>query len=79
VQHPSLSTRGKQIAGLIAIACVFLIPKRIECSYPGEYCRHGVGDKSCVDKELEPYGFYLLERLFDTDIGFAYSVTQECR
>jgi hypothetical protein len=78
--HPSMTTNGKRIAAFIAVVCVFLLPKRIECSYPGEYCRHGnARDQSCVTKELEPFGFYLLEKLFSTDIGFAYSVDEECR
>ena len=75
-----MTTNGKRIAALIAVLCVFLLPKKIECSYPGEYCRHGnARGESCITKELEPFGFYLIEKLVDSDVGFAYSVEEVCR
>lgn len=76
----NMSTRGKQFGVVFALVLVFMLPKRVECGYPGAKCRRPASyGRTCVDKELEPFGFYLLELLFEDDVGFAYSVTEDCR
>jgi hypothetical protein len=75
-----MSTRGKQLAALFGVVLVFMLPKRVECGYPGGECKRAAKyGLVCKDKELEPFGFYLIELLAKTDVGFAYSVTEECR
>lgn len=32
----------------------------------------------CKYYELEPLGFFLMERLLDRDVGFAYRKGEEC-
>ena len=76
-----MSSRGKQIAGLIAILVVFFLPKRVRCGYPGaEDCsRKGALWTTCTMSELEPLGLYGIELVFRRDVGFAYSIDQDCR
>ncbi|MEO8702218.1 MAG: hypothetical protein ABI867_19395 [Kofleriaceae bacterium] len=79
MNHPSLSSSGKRIAFLIALLVVFALPKRVECFYPGDECHHATHGRPCVTYELEPFGFYLIELVAKTDVGFGYSTTEECR
>jgi len=76
--HPSMTARGRHIAAIIAILVVLFLPKRVECTY-GEKCNRRVDGRLCSTHEVEPLMFYLLERVFDRDIGFAYSSGEECR
>jgi hypothetical protein len=56
------------------------LPKRVECSYPGATCGHaGRWRTTCTSFEIEPLGFYVIELLAKRDIGFAYSVGDDCR
>ena len=78
MNHPSMTARGRMIAGLIGITIAFMLPKRIECGMGSNGCKRigeGVG---CSYYEVEPFGFYLLESLFRTDIGFAYEQSDSC-
>ncbi len=80
MNHPSLSSSGKRIAGLIAIAIAFMLPKKVECGYPGGECaRDGSFRMVCRMYEVEPIGFYLIEKLAHRDVGFAYSTDESCR
>ena len=81
MQHPSMSSRGKQIAALIAILIVFFLPKRARCGYPGaEDCtRKGALSTTCTMSELEPLGLYVIELVVRRDVGFAYSTDDHCR
>jgi hypothetical protein len=80
MNHPSLSASGKRIAFLVALVVAFALPKRVECFYAGdESCRHGSHGRPCTTYELEPFGFYLIELVAKTDVGFGYSTTEECR
>jgi hypothetical protein len=80
MRHPSMTTRGTRISLVIAALIVLLLPKRVECGYPGGTCgRAGRWKTTCVDYEIEPLGFYLLELVFDRDVGFAYSTDEDCR
>jgi hypothetical protein len=77
--HPSMSARGRHIAAVIAILIVLFLPKRVECTY-GERCAHKDSrGRTCTSHEVEPLMFFVLERAFDRDIGFAYSSGEECR
>jgi hypothetical protein len=68
------------IAALIGIAIAFMLPKRIDCGTGFDVgCKQIVNRIGCDAYEVEPWGFYLLERVFRTDIGFAYEVTADCR
>jgi hypothetical protein len=77
-----MSTRGKQIAALVALGAALWLPKRVECGYPGaagQCARSGPFHLVCRRVELEPVGLYLIELIAERDVGFAYSVTEECR
>jgi hypothetical protein len=77
---PNMSSRGKQLAALLGLVIVFALPKSVECGYPGGTCkRPGSFGRTCVDKELEPFGFYVIELIAKTDVGFAYSSSEHCR
>lgn len=77
--HPSMSSRGRRLAGLIAIVVVMFLPKQVDCRFPGETCRHPGPLKSvCTSYELEPFGFYLIELVAERDVGFAYSSGDDC-
>lgn len=75
-----MSTRGTRIAFAFAIAVALLLPKRVECGYPGASCgRAGRWKTTCHDFEIEPLGFYLLELALGRDVGFTYSSGEDCR
>ena len=75
-----MTSRGKQLTALIAIGLAGFLPKHVECSFPGGQCaRDGPHRQICRDHELEPIAFYLLERLVERDVGFAYSTGETCR
>ena len=79
INAPGMTSRGKRITALIAVILAFLLPKHVECGYPGGSCgRIGELKQVCKDYELEPLGFFLLERLLDRDVGFAYQSGEEC-
>lgn len=75
-----MTSSGKQLTALIAIALAGFIPKHVECGFPGNEClRYGRAKLVCRDYEVEPIAFFLLERFFERDIGFAYSTGETCR
>jgi hypothetical protein len=75
-----MTSRGKQLTALIAILIAGLLPKHVECGFPGGSCTRYEADRQvCRDYEVEPIAFYLLERLLDRDVGFAYSTGETCR
>ena len=77
---PNMTSRGKQLAFAFALVAVFALPKHVECGYPGGLCKHpGTFNRTCTSYELEPFGFYLIELLAKTDVGFAYSSGEDCR
>ena len=76
-----MTARGKQLALLFGLFIGFAIPKRVECGYPGAECTRkttGTFKRTCKSWELEPFGFYLIEWLAKTDVGFAYSSGEDC-
>lgn len=77
--HPSMTSRGRHIAAIVAILIVLFLPKRVECTH-GEKCfRRIPGNQTCGGYEIEPMMFYVLERVLDRDVGFAYSSGEDCR
>lgn len=79
MNHPSMSSRGKRITFLIAVLIALALPINVECGFPGARCGHaGAFKMVCKEYELEPLAFYLLERLFEKDIGFAYKSGEDC-
>ena len=78
---PGMTSRAKQITGLIAICIALALPIHVECGFPGATCaaHDGVLRTVCKDFELEPMGFYLLELVAHQDVGFAYSRGEDCR
>jgi hypothetical protein len=75
-----MSTRGTRIAFVCAVILVFLLPKRVECGYPGATCGHaGRWRTTCTSFEVEPFGFYVIELIAERDVGFAYSTGDDCR
>lgn len=76
-----LSTRGMRWAFFFGALLAFFLPRRVDCGYPdAPPCeqRAELG-LSCHLYELEPWGFYALERLAHRDVGFAYARREECR
>ena len=77
---PNMTARGKQLAFLFGLVIAFLIPKHVECGYPGASCGVPASfHRICKSYEVEPFGFYLIEKLADADVGFAYSTGEDCR
>ena len=75
-----MSTRGTRIALAIAVVIALLLPKRVDCGYPGATCGHaGRWRTTCTDYEIEPMGFYVIELALARDVGFAYSSGEDCR
>jgi hypothetical protein len=75
-----MSTRGTHLALLIAFVIAFLLPKRVDCGYPGATCGHaGKYRTICTDYEIEPLGFYTLELVVGRNVGFAYASESDCR
>lgn len=74
-----MTTRGKRLAALFGLLIALALPKRVECGYPGGECSHATTFyKSCVGYEVEPFGFYLIEKLAGSDVGFAYTTGEDC-
>lgn len=79
INAPGMTSRGKRIAFLFAVIIAFLLPKHVECGYPGGECgRIGMFHQVCKTYELEPLGLYLIERLANRNVGFAYSQGEDC-
>lgn len=78
---PGMSSRAKQITGLIAVVIALALPMHVECGWPGAKCANHEREfrRLCKDYELEPLGFYLLELVAHDDVGFAYSRGEDCR
>lgn len=81
ISTPGMTSRGKRLAALFAGVVLFMLPKHVECGFPGARCEpHKVEFRGmCKSWELEPVGFYLIEKLADRDVGFAYSHGEDCR
>jgi len=79
VRYPSMSTRGTRLAFVFAVVIAGLLPKHVDCAFPGNTCARIVDHRECRDYEVEPFGFYLLELVFRRDIGFAYESGDDCR
>jgi hypothetical protein len=75
-----MSTRGTRIAFAFAIVIALALPKRVDCGFPGATCGHaGRWRTTCTDYEIEPLGFYVIELVVKRDVGFAYSVGEDCQ
>ena len=75
-----MTSRGKQVTALIALALMLFLPKHVECGYPGGACaKTGPFRMVCRPWEVEPLGFYLIELIAERDVGFAYSTGEDCR
>jgi len=74
-----MTARAKQITALIAICLAGLLPKQVECGFPGGECtRAGSHHRLCRDYEVEPIAFYLVEWVVGRNVGFAYSRGDTC-
>jgi hypothetical protein len=79
MRHPSMSTRGTHLAFAIAVVIALLLPKRVDCGYPGATCGHqGRWRTICTDFEIEPLGLYVIELIARRDVGFAYTRGDDC-
>jgi hypothetical protein len=75
-----MSTQGTRIAFAFAVIIALLLPKRVECGYPGASCGHaGRWRTTCTDFEIEPLGVYLIELVAERNVWFAYSAGDDCR
>jgi len=83
MNHPRMTSRGRALAGIFGILVAISLPKRTECSYPGEQTkacrRQNVFHATCTRYEIEPLVFYGIEKLAGRDIGFAYTSGEDCR
>jgi len=80
MNHPRMTSSGRRWAFFIGLVVVFMLPKHVECGYPGTECTTvGSFRRTCTSYELEPYGFYLIELVASRDVGFAYSTGEDCR
>jgi hypothetical protein len=80
MRHPSMTSHGTRIALAAAVVIALALPKRVECSYPGDSCGHaGKGRTICTSYEIEPFGFYVIELVAHRDVGFAYQTGDDCR
>lgn len=78
--HPSMTSRGKRIAMLIALIILFFLPKHVECGYPDAECGHTeILRQFCKYYEVEPVGFWVIEKLAHGDVGFAYTSGETCK
>jgi len=74
-----MTVRGTRIALATAALIALALPKRVECSYPGETCGHtGKWRTICTSYEIEPFGFYVIELVAHRDVGFAYQIGDDC-
>lgn len=75
-----MTTRGKRISALFGLIMLFLLPKHVDCGYPDGHCsRAGFLRLVCTPYEVEPFGFFLLEKALRRDVGFAYTSGENCR
>ena len=81
ISHPSMTSRGKRIAGVIAVMLLFLLPKQVECGFADGKCIGHAAflGRICTPYELEPFGFYLIEKVVERNVGFAYTRGETCR
>ena len=80
MRHPSMTVRGTRIALATAALIALALPKRVDCSYPGQTCGHaGKWRTICTSYEIEPFGFYVIELVAHRDVGFAYQTGDDCR
>jgi hypothetical protein len=78
--HPSMTSRGKRIASVIALIVLFFLPKHVECGYPDAECGHdAILRQWCKEYEVEPLGFWVIEKVAHRDVGFAYSHGETCQ
>lgn len=73
-----MTSSGRLWALVFGIVIAFALPKHVECGYPGAECARIVHREKCVAYELEPWGFYLIEKLANRDVGFAYKSGEDC-
>jgi len=74
-----MTSSGRRIAFLIGVLIAFMLPKRVECGYPGAAaCGRVVDGRRCTGYQVEPWGFYLIEVLARTNVGFAYETGEDC-
>jgi len=75
-----MTSSGKRIAAMIGIAIAFLLPRHVECGYPGGTCSHvNAAHRLCTSYEMEPLGFWVIELIASQDVGFAYATGEDCR
>jgi hypothetical protein len=77
---PGMTSRAKQVTALIAMLLALLLPKHVDCGFPGGECtRAGTFHRLCRSYEVEPIGLFAAEWLLGRDIGFAYSTGETCQ
>lgn len=75
-----MTSRGRQLAGIIALIILFFLPKHVECGYPDGHCgKTGMLHLLCKPYEIEPLGLFAIELLAKRNVGFAYSAGETCR
>ncbi|MGE0549095.1 MAG: hypothetical protein AB7O24_14395 [Kofleriaceae bacterium] len=81
INAPGMTSRGKQVAFIFACIAVFLLPKRVDCGFPGGRCGRYSRDRTmfCTTRDLEPLGFFLIEQVAERNVGFAYAREETCR
>ncbi len=75
----NMTTGAMRRAWLLGLLIVFMMPKHVDCDYPGEVCTVTQGRDICKHAQIEPLGFYGIELVLHRDVGFAYATEAECR
>jgi hypothetical protein len=71
---PRMTSNGRRIAFLIALALVLFLPKQVDRGrHPGKS-----RGEVCTVHDLVPLGIYGIEQVFGTT-GVRYSHDEECR
>ncbi len=71
---PRMTSNGRRIAFLIAIAVALALPKRVERGHHQGVWKGEV----CTRYEIVPLGIYGLESALSTRLGLAYSSGDDC-
>ncbi len=82
IRGRGMSSSGMRWAFLFGFVLACVLPKKVECGFPGAPACAEQGYRlrvMCTAYEVEPFVFYMLELAFKRDVGFAYSSGEDCR
>jgi hypothetical protein len=71
---PRMTSRGRMIAGLVALLVACALPKRVERGHHPGASKNAV----CTSYEVQPLVIYGLESALSTRIAFHYEAGDDC-